>query len=228
MNTRKPKTLDDFPKFHVAGVRRGETSAEGYTRFELVGRFDTVVEGIDSGWFWLLTRPNKCLCANLTSLEKQSGEALLSCDEKEEPIVAGQTLFYLSPYWQAFHVWMVLDPDWGWKRTRFEGTDAVAEDYLAPDVSIVDGREVRIWTNLERTDRAGRQSRYYPADDQDAPPNLNPRVVPGGWGHEHCELRKEHIDAGQLGYRDPDGRWVCEKCYDRYVVPRDLSFVDEL
>jgi hypothetical protein len=140
----------------------------------------------------------------------------------------GQALFYLSPRWQAFNVWMVLDPSWGWKRTLFEGIDAVAEEYAAPDVSIVDGREVKIWTKLERADGAGRQSRYYPEDNQIGPPDPNTRVVPGGWDHEHCALCNEHIEAGQFGFRDPGERWMCEKCYQRYVVPRDLSFVDEL
>jgi hypothetical protein len=228
MNVRKPKALEDFPSFEIAAVRRGDTSATGHTRFEIDGRFDRIIENIDQHWFWLLNRGNGCLCASLKSLNRETKEATLTCDEKDEPNVAGQTLFYLSPYWNAYNVWMVLDPDWGWARTRVEAADAVVRDYEASDVSIVSGREVTIWTKLERADRTGGQSRHYPADDQNAPPNPTPRLIPGGWGHEHCDLCRRHIDGGEFGYRDPGGRWTCDRCYQRYVLPRDLSFVDEL
>jgi hypothetical protein len=228
MNKRKPKTLEDFPRFKVLAVRRGETSAKGDSEFEIDGRLDGSVENIDQHWFWLLIRDNDCVCANLKSLDRETKIATVTCDEVGKPIVAGQTLFYLSPYWQAFNVWMVLNPNWGWKRTQFEAVDAIAQDYQAEDVSIVRGREVRIWTKLERADKTGHESRHYPAYDQNAPPNLTLRTIPGGWGHEHCDLCKSHINGGDFGYRDPGARWMCQKCYQAYVVPRDLSFVDEL
>ena len=54
-------------------------------------------------------------------------------------------------------------------------------------------------------------------------------MVPSGWGHEHCEsVQRAHIDAGTFGYCDPGERWICEKCYQRYVAQHDLAFVDEL
>jgi hypothetical protein len=53
MDIRKPKTLADFPKFMVAALRRGETSVTGYTRFELEGHFDRIIEQIDPSWFWI-------------------------------------------------------------------------------------------------------------------------------------------------------------------------------
>lgn len=164
----------------------------------------------------------------LKSFDKQTRTAILTCDEKEEPKILGLELAYLSSYWQNFHVWMVLDPDWGWQRRQFQGTDAVAEDYETKDVSIVEGREVRVWTKLEPAGTSRGQSRYYPAADQTLPVRSDTRLVPGAWGHEHCELCNEHIDAGMFGFCDPDERWMCEKCYERYVVRHDLAFVDEL
>ena len=122
---------------------------------------------------------------------------------------------------------MVLDPRWGWEKRQFHGLDAVAEDYEAKDVSIVEGREVKVWTKLEPVDKNG-LSRHYPASNQTLPPKSEQRKVPGGWGHEHCDLCKAHIEAGDFGYCDPGGRWMCEKCYERYVMQRDLAFVDEL
>ena len=128
----KPKTLGDFPQFFVDAIRRGKTSAGGSTRFELDGKFDRIIEGIDPHWFWLLFGEKDCLCATLHSLDKETKAAVLSSDLVDEPKVVGQALAYLSPYWQAYHVWMVLDPNWAWKKMQFQGVDAFAEDGLGP------------------------------------------------------------------------------------------------
>jgi hypothetical protein len=224
----KPKTLRDFPQFIVSAVRRGKTLDAGYTRFEIDGEFDRIVDNIDPHWFWLLFGENDCLCTTLQSIDKGGRAAVLSCDVKDEPKVVGETLAYLSSYWQAYHVWMVLDPAWGWERKIFQGADAVAEDYDAGEASVVEGREVRVWTKLELVGGREGASRHYPASDQSLPPNSERRPVPGGWGHEHCDLCRTHIDAKGFGYCDPAGRWMCEKCHERYVLRRDLAFVDEL
>ena len=121
-----------------------------------------------------------------------------------------------------------MTPNWGWERMQFRGTDAIAEDYEAKDLSIVGGREVKVWTKLEPAGETTGHSRHYPAPDQSLPVRAGTRLVPAGWGHEHCELCNEHIDAGMFGECDPGGRWMCEKCYQRYVTPCDLAFVDEL
>lgn len=224
----KPKTLQDLPQFAVSAVRGGQKSATGSVRLELDGKFDRPIDNIDPHWFWLLLGENDCLCASLRSLDKESWVATLSCDLRDEPQLVGKSLVYLSPRWQAYNVWMVLDPTWGWEKKQFQGADAVAEDYDAGEASVIDGREVRVWTKLELVGGREGASRHYPASDQALPPSPERRAVPGGWGHEHCDLCKAHIEVGQFGYCDPGGRWMCENCYERYVMLRDLAFVDEL
>jgi hypothetical protein len=237
MEIHKRKTLEDFPKFVVTAVRPGATSEAGYISFELEGSFDgippssfnNVVDGIGPRWFWLVFGMRGYLCASVQSHNKETNATVLTFEVKGEPNIApGQGLAYLSSYWQGYHVGMVLDPNWGWERMQFRGTDAIAEDYEAKDLSIVGGREVKVWTKLEPTGEATGQSRHYPAPDQSLPVRSGTRLIPAGWGHEHCELCNEHIDAGMLGECDPGGRWMCEKCYQRYVTPHDLAFVDEV
>jgi hypothetical protein len=228
MTPRKSKSLADFPQFLVSRVRRGETSADGYARFELNGKFDRVIREIDPHWFWLLFDEKSCVCATLQSLDNETLAATLSCNDTDEPQVTGKNLAYLNPRWQAYNVWMVLNPSWGWERRQFRGVDAVAEDYDAGSTERVSDRDVRVWTKLELVGGREGASRHYPAGDQTLPPNSEPRLVPGGWGHEHCELCKSHVEAGDFGYCDPKARWICEKCYERYVIPRDLAFVEEL
>jgi hypothetical protein len=219
----KPKKLEDLPQFSVAAVRH-----IGASRFELAGKFDHAIESTDPSWFWLLIGKDDCLCVTLETLDVQSQTAMLSCDANDEPRVVGMSLACLSAYWQAYHVWMVLDTAWGWEKKLLQGVDAIAEDYDAKDISIVRGREVRVWTKLEPAEGVMGVSRHYPAEDQTLPPSSERRLVAGGWGHEHCELCRTHVDARGIGYCDPGGRWMCQKCYERYVLQRDLSFVDDL
>ncbi|MGA7156391.1 MAG: hypothetical protein WBY53_06075 [Acidobacteriaceae bacterium] len=224
----KPKTLEDLPQFTVTGIRRGATAESGYTHFELDGVFDRITETMDGLWFWLLYGERQCLCASLESLDRTSKVAFLTCEEESEPQVMRQRLACLSPYWQAVNVWMVLEPKWIWQREKLCGIDAVAEDYEAKEISIIDGREIKVWTKLEPRDADRGQSRYYPASDQTLPVRSGTRIVPSGWGHEHCELCRAHIDAGEFGYCDPSQHWLCEQCHSRYVVNHDLAFIDEL
>ncbi len=222
------KTLEDFPKFLVTAVRRGATSDDGYTQFEIDGSFDRVIKTVSPHWFWLLFGERGSLCASLESLVKETNAATLTCELKDEPEILGLRLAYLSPHWRAFNVWMVCDPSWGWQKKQFHSVDAIAEEYKAKDISIVDGREVKTWTKLVPAQSQGGESRHYPASDQGSGLDTRSRLVPSGWDHEHCELCNTHIDAEDFGYCDPGERWMCEKCYERYVVPCDLScFVED-
>jgi hypothetical protein len=230
MGICKPKTLEDFPKFEVAALRRGPTAKEGYTHFELEGSLDRTIEIDSTGpqWFWLLFGKGGYLCASVQSHNKETNTAVLTFESTNEPDIVGRKLAYLSPYWQGFHVWMVLDPNWGWEKKQFLGADAVAEDFESKDVSIIEGREVKVWTTLTRADAQGSLSRHYPSKDPTSNQTGETRLIPSGWDHEHCELCNSHIDAVMYGYCDPDERWMCEGCYERYVVRCDLAFVDEL
>ena len=142
--------------------------------------------------------------------------------------MVGKPLYYLSPAWEPHQIWMVLDEHWGWQRVLFQAVDAVAETHEATDVSIVDEREVKTWTKLSRADKRGSAERYAPTLDDTLVSGAAPQLVPGGWDHEHCQLCREHISHGEFGYRDEDDQWLCENCYGKYVMPRDLSFVDDL
>jgi len=161
------------------------------------------------------------------SLDQATNSAVLTFEAAEPPDIVQQTLAYLSPYWQAYNVWMVLDPNCPWEKKKFLGLDAIAEGFETSDISMIEGRPVKVWTKLSPLKDQHGESRIYPAGDQTASES-NVRVIPSGWDHEHCELCNSHIDVGRFGYRDPDNCWLCEHCYSRYVMTHDLSFVNEL
>ena len=93
MEIHKRKTLEDFPKFVVTGVRPGATSEAGYISFELEGRFDGmppssfnhVVEGIGPRWFWLVFGMRGYICASVQSHNKETNATVLTFEVKGEP-----------------------------------------------------------------------------------------------------------------------------------------------
>jgi len=230
MEISSPKTLEDFPNFLVTALRRGPTANTGYIFFQLEGHFDQHIKIATDGpqWFWLLFGKRGCLCASVQSLDKVTKVAVLTFEATEEPNIIGCSLAYLSPYWQAYNVWMVLDPGWHWEKKKFLGMDAIAEEFESKDTSIIEGREVKVWTKLSPANVERGQTPHYPATEHTPTSESNVRLIPSGWDHEHCELCNSHIDIGMFGYCDPNGRWMCENCYSRYVLRRDLAFVDEL
>ncbi len=228
MEPHKTKTLADLPQITVTAVRVGLASDAGYTYFEIDVSFDGIPEMMNGNWFWALFGERECACVSVQSLDRERNTAVLTFEDEAEPQILGKQLACLSPYWQAFHVWMVLEPRWIWERKEVQGTDAVAEDYEADDVSLIEGREIKVWTKIEPAAGGRGQTRYYPAEDQTLPVRPGTRIVPSVWDHEHCELCRAHIHAGEFGYCDLSEHWLCEECHRKYVVPHDLAFIDEL
>lgn len=224
------KTINDLPHFKVSARRQGETSDSGRPDFELAGVFDRT-DGVNEGRCWLLL-PGKdvliALTGELRFLEAGAGAAVYQTSEESMPDLVGSSLTYLDPHWEPFHVWMVAEPKWKWNRTVFHAIDATAKRVEGNGVSIVDGQEVTEWIEIKRIGKESHLSRYYPVlpdGRMTLPPIGSDGIIRGGWDHVHCELCDGHIVAESYGYVDPGDHWVCEACYDKYVVSHDLSFI---
>lgn len=96
---------------------------------------------------------------------------------------------------------MVIDPAWRWREIRFEPRDAW-----------------RISADIEG-------GVLCPAPAGVSPAPLGAEVIPNGWNHEHCRLCWERIRAGEAGFLDDAGKWLCKSCYSRFVATHDLSFM---
>jgi len=230
MSSTPRKRTEDLPQFSVSKVEKKGTHPNGYTDLELTGTFDRV-DGVREGQCWLLLPERDCLYGDLTSLNNTSKTAVFRGSEESIPELVDTRLPYLEERWKAVHVWMVVEPEWIWDRVRFEAQDARASRYEAEDVSIIEGQEVKEWIKLERADGRGRTTKYcpvYPVGGADLPLARPDGLIPGGWSHEHCELCRNHIEAGNFGYVDRSEHWVCGACYEKYVIAHDLSFLDDL
>jgi len=107
--------------------------------------------------------------------------------------------------------WDVLDGYWGeraeivfdtsrdWRKMQFQSSDAVE----------FQREKARLWTRA------------------DAAKSEGGKLIEGGWDHEHCAIYSEKIGVGGQpeGYfSDPD-TWVCVECFNKFVLPRSLSFI---
>ena len=53
--------------------------------------------------------------------------------------------------------------------------------------------------------------------------------VHNGWDHEHCAICHVSINEKgehKSGYKDDSGKWVCNNCYESYVLPKSLDFME--
>jgi len=224
------KRLEDLPQFRVSETKQGKTHSTGYIDFELLGTLDRI-DGVTDGRCWLLLPERNCLIGDLNFVDLEAKTATFLTSEESLPDLTGSSLPYLDGRWQAYHVWMVVEPEWIWEKVLFQAVDATAERYRGAEVSIVGGQEVYEWIKIKRVDGKGNNERHcpvYPEGGVDLPDVGPDGIIRGGWTHEHCTLCKEHIDAGQYGYLDRGDHWACENCYAKYVSVHDLSFLDNL
>lgn len=225
-----PLTLDDLPHFAVSAARKGETRESGETDYQLSGTFDRTND-VSEGECSLLLPQGEVLIAltgNLRFVEISAGTALYETAEQSMPEVIGLKLTYLDRRWEPYHVWMVGEPRWKWNKVLFQAVDATARKVVGDGVSVVDGQDVKEWIEIKRMENPGTLSRYYPIFPNgriNLPPIGPDGIVKGGWDHVHCELCDSHIDAGEYGYVDLGEHWMCETCFERYVVSHDLSFL---
>jgi hypothetical protein len=150
-----------MPQFHVSETKQGKTHSTGYIDFELQGTLDRL-DGVTEGRCWLLLPERNCLIGDLSFVDPEAKTATFFTSEESVLSLTGSSLPYLDGRWQAYHVWMVVEPEWIWEKVLFQAVDATAERYKAAEVSIVDGQEVYEWIKIERADRKGNTERHCP------------------------------------------------------------------
>jgi hypothetical protein len=108
---------------------------------------------------------------------------------------------FMDGYWGE-RAELVLDESRSWQRAVFEASDMV------------------LFPGPGGTSMGARSSPDEPAGG---------KVTPGGWDHEHCEICNTKIGCGgePEGFFSPPDAWVCQECYNSFVVPRSLAFAHE-
>jgi hypothetical protein len=192
------KGLADLPHFETLEFL--PTTRFGV--FGFLGRFNQT-QGVWECPCWLRISADECSQGRLHALKRSEGTAIFIPSVGKEYIRLGMALPWIDSHWKKNDVEMVLDPSWSWKRVRFEPRDAWKKD---TDIGAIVS---------ETADGAtGR------------PPGAT--LVPGGWDHDHCRFCWEKIGVGGVpeGFRDSHGTWLCEGCFNEYVLQHDLSFME--
>lgn len=109
----------------------------------------------------------------------------------------GKSYPFLDLYW-GDRAFLVLDRTREWRRTEFTPVDAV-----------------QYFSNGQRVLTKA------------APGQSGGDVVPSAWDHEHCEIchLKISLSGPSVGWTFSTDEWLCERCYEAYVVKRSLEFV---
>jgi hypothetical protein len=54
--------------------------------------------------------------------------------------------------------------------------------------------------------------------------------IKNGWTHEHCLICMQTISTDEpenkFGYKDQDDVWICQSCYEKFVLPKSLEFIN--
>ena len=192
--------LEDLPAFEIVHVEAADHP-------RLHGVF-TRLRSVKAGDSWLY-HPVRALTGDLLDLDESTGRAVFEAPfwDHGHPIQIGSRPHWLDGCWQAYHVTMIVDPDAGWRRVRFEPSDA----------------QHFVQNGMAMSTKAGSLPESAVAT----------RIVPGAWDHEHCTLCMERVGrwgdeygyvARGAAYVDSHD-WLCDRCGEKYAVPRSLAFV---
>ncbi len=191
--------LSDLGHFTIASIL-----ALPQDEVELRGSFSHL-RGVRSGRGWLYIWSSDAILGDLAELDPESKTARFTSVNPRVELQPGQSFPWLDGYWDPWHVAMVLGPETSFKRVAFQPQAAVS--FRQPSVP---GHTV-----------LAPEGQALPADAQEV------RVLDQGWDHEHCKLCMQTIGVGGMadGYVNPENRWLCTDCFEKFVVRHDLSFL---
>jgi hypothetical protein len=192
--------LSGLPQFTVDEIRREASAGDAL----ITGRFSHL-QGVRNDGGYLYRRPGPAIVGRLSYVPTDASETVefWTPDLEFAPeLRPGSVYPWIDHYWQAYHIDMILAGQW--EPRTFVSTPA---HYF----------------------RLGGATGWQPAGDPLPEGAVDLGVREGGWEHEHCELCSARIGPADdpSGFVDPENRWLCTACYERYAVPRDVSFAAE-
>jgi len=153
-------------------------------------------------WFWLIPSEKEFVVPSIIALDESTGDVTIEIDAEEyrDYFLPGTTVYWLTPYWQAYHVPMILFGQWS--EVRYVPTDA----------------KHFVLANLHG---------WAPVGDSIPEGAMETSIEKNGWNHEHCEICNGRIGAkgSPIGYQDEDQHWLCPACYRKWAEPRSLGFL---
>jgi hypothetical protein len=191
--------LQRVPQFSIIQVEGGDPG-------RCTGLFDSVLKLEDSTGGFLVSQEKFCIEGRFSAFDAQTRQAAFVPIDVTQMgmIVVGQKYAYLDSYWGDI-VALVLDTTKEWRQVLFQPQDA---NEHSTEGTIILGKSGQL-----------------PSFKVDG----EPRLVTGGWDHEHCSICWEEIspEAQACGYMSKNADWVCVKCYTNFVQPKEVGFLTE-
>jgi hypothetical protein len=191
--------LEDLPQFTVDEIRPNDE--EGSTL--IIGHFSRL-RGVRGARGYLYRSSGPSIVGDLQGMPSMSAAPVgfLTHEAEYAPeLKPGVCYPWLDGQWKPYHVKMILAPTERWQRRDFSASP------------------VRYFV-------LGGVTGWQPANAELPRGATDLGVRPGDWNHERCELCPEQLEASRSseGFIDPDGRWICAHCYEKYAVRSDISF----
>lgn len=191
-----PITLADLNQFLILQIERQGTTTR------ITGRPSKPGQPSPDEHMSLHINSKEGVPGQLTEVDPDGKRAVLrTVAEVLHPAVVPNASFPMYDSYWSDRIRMVLNESITWTRQRFVSPDAF----------------------VQASPQGGRMWRVAEAGDEK---RTDGEIVPGGWDHEHCELCWRTVGSGgdPEGYINSDGDWVCTRCHQRFVEPRDLRF----
>jgi hypothetical protein len=193
--------LSDLAKFTVSAIEAGQEDA-----YRIAGCFSHL-KGVGEGRGWLYVSRTDSISGALRALDVTNMTAVFIASHPKITVHVGDRFPYLRGPRNPVDVARILEGPESWQRVEFQASDAV--EFRDPE---------HPGTIFQRPVRE---------NDVVLDESKSVRIREGGWDHEHCEFCMAKIGHGgaPLGYKSVDSLWLCEDCYGKYVLRRDLSFL---
>jgi hypothetical protein len=191
--------LEDLPLFTVDDIQ--PAAGEGNTI--IAGHFSHL-RGVRSTRGYLYRSHGPSLMGDLEAIPSTSATQARfhTADAEYAPdLKKGVSYAWLDGAWKPYHLKMVLSPADRWKRRTFSASPA---RYF-----LLDG--VTSWQPVSEPLPHGATDLGVRSTD---------------WNRERCELCPEELEPARSseGFVDPDGRWICAHCFEKFARRNDISF----
>jgi hypothetical protein len=169
------------------------------------GIFDRNIHICEGFIGYLVNEENLCIQGRFYKYEEGTKHAeFRPTDEMyKTKINTGIIYYFLDGYWGE-KVELILSKNKEWKRQEFSKKDGYEFEFMGMKMISKDKNKPGSATSGDG------------------------KLKKDGWNHEHCEICETTISeyTNIFGYVSNDGKWVCEKCYQIYIKPIKIGFIN--
>jgi hypothetical protein len=116
-------------------------------------------------------------------------------------------------------------------QVTIEVSDVDSQKYLeiGKDYPLLDGYWGELTELVFDNSIIWKRHKFEPHDSTVHYPDGRVEIAKDGWDHEHCRICLQKISTFETdknyGYVNQSDHWLCESCYQNYVLKKSLDFI---